>query len=123
MNVYVDLDILPNGNLKIMLTDDGREELKDLKSRQNPLGTDDILHRLLEYHINNGWEFIPPEEVGAMTSSPILSNDVSRDDDGELTAIGNVWWHPNYMVINEIDELEEKGFVIFAASSENKEPT
>lgn len=117
MNVYTDLEILPNKDLKISITADGREELAEMDARENNPGTDYKLARLLEYHLGNGWEFVRPEEVSALTSSPILSNDVSRDDDGELTAIGEVWWFPNYQVINEVEEMKDSGFVIFTAGS------
>jgi hypothetical protein len=61
---------------------------------------------------------VPPEDVGALTSAPILSDSAQRDDDGKLTAIGNVWWFPEYAVTSELEELMEKGFVEFTLGEE-----
>ena len=48
---------------------------------------------------------VPPEDIGALTAAPILSDEIVRDDDGRLTAAGRVYWYPDYAVRDEIEEL------------------
>jgi hypothetical protein len=72
------------------------------------------MHEVLEHDLCNGWEEIQPEEVGALTSGMLLSNDVERDDSGNLVTIGNVFWDSRYAVKDAREELIRYGFVEFA---------
>lgn len=66
--------------------------------------------------LHESWEFIQPEQVGALTSSPILADchDIYRDDDsGELLGVGDVAWFPNYAVRCPWAELARTGRVVF----------
>ena len=122
---YVELEKL-DGKLRIKLTPAGREELEgrlvkpgdknysyDSGEKQWKQSHATILFDLLEDHLCNGWEMVPPEDIGALTSSPILSDSAVRDDDDKLTSIGDVYWFPEYQVKSELEELLEKGFVDF----------
>jgi len=107
----------------LKLTKEGREELEahriDRLSPHNwDTGTDQILCDLLEYSLCNGWESVPPEDIGALTSAPILSDEITRDDNGNITEIGKVYWFPDYAVRSEIDELADNGEVFFPAAKE-----
>jgi hypothetical protein len=106
--------------ITLKLTPEGREELRDCRRSGGgwSKGTDDLLHDLLEYQLCNGWEFIPPEDIGALTSAPILSDEAERDDHGNLTKLGQVYWFPDYAVRSELDELYENGEVFFPAAKE-----
>ena len=102
--------------LVIRLTAVGREFLKEQRSGAGTgwkRGTLHILQDLLEDWLCNGWEFIRPEEISALTSAPILSDDAKRDDKGELTDVGNVYWFSDYAVTCEIEELLARGQVAF----------
>jgi hypothetical protein len=125
MSGYTELEKLL-GKLRIKLTPAGREELEgqlltdgeeyrdsDPTGYQWKRGHNEIFHDLLEDHLCNGWEMVPPEDIGALTSSPILSDSAVRDDDDKLTSIGDVYWFPEYQVKSELEELLEKGFVDF----------
>lgn len=101
---WVRMEILEH-TLKISLTDDGLAEVKE-----NP---DITLEELLEQPLCNGWEFVRPEVIGALTDSPILSNDTTQDDRGNYTHVGNVWWFPNYQISDPAQFLKDKGFVYF----------
>ncbi|NCQ51528.1 hypothetical protein GW796_06460 [archaeon] len=115
--------ITENNNLKIICDDNDKEMLENIKVR---CCNDDVsfLAELLE---ETGWQpngqliQINPEDVGALTDSPILSDDVTFDDDGKVTVRGNVWWFPNYMVENFAETLINKGAVIFKCAEENTE--
>ena len=113
MNGLVTLTKLPKC-LRISLTPAGREELMDKRNADGTwkAGTDSILADLLEDHLANGWEL--PEDIGALTSAPILSDSAQRDDQGKLTKIGDCYWFPDYAVTSELEEMLDKGFVNFA---------
>jgi hypothetical protein len=114
---YIEIVKNPNG-ITLKLTPAGREELQ---SRMGPGGgwvkcLRSILADLLEDHLANGWEFIEPAEIGALTSAPILSDEVERDDEGKLVWLGNVYWFPDYAVRCELEEMLENGEVFFPAA-------
>ena len=114
---FVNLTKLPRC-LRISLTPAGREELLDRRDGENwKSGTDSILYDLLEDHLANDWEMVPPEDIGALTSAPILSDSAQRDDQGKLTAIGDVYWFPNYAVKCELETMLKNGFVDFALAN------
>lgn len=106
-----------NGNLKISL--EGKEDREELATMLARWGGNDIaiLADMLEYtRLNgNGWGILNPEDIGALTESPILTDDYSVEDDGTVTVHpeSNVWWFPNYMVENFAETLARDGFVIF----------
>ena len=110
---YVDLQKAPNGKLKISLTHDGRHALAEFEQIRDQHGIDAAIRELLEDHLCSSWEEILPEEIGALTSAMLLSDDVQRDDDGRITRIGRIYFNPNYQVKDEIRELRERSCVIF----------
>jgi len=58
-----------------------------------------------------GW--LQPEAIGALTDSPILSNNVRYNDDGDIVVVPNVWWYPNYMIDDIIEKMYSNGYLIF----------
>lgn len=59
----------------------------------------------LEHPLCNGWEWIAPEEVAALTSGEIITDDAERDDDGNLLAVGRVYWNSYYAVHDTLADL------------------
>ena len=81
---------------------DEREEFLDMP-------TDKALAELMEDHLGSGWMLVDPEDVGALTNAPMLTDDWGYDEDGNLE-IGQIYWFPDYAVRNEIKEiLSRKG--------------
>ena len=114
---YVDIKKVVGG-IKLILTKIGAEELDAHRIDRTSYwdwdkGAEEILRELLDDHLCNGWEFVPPEDIGALTSSPILSDEVERNDDGEIVKVGKVYWFPNYAVQSELDLLYDDGEVFF----------
>ena len=109
---YVDLQKASKGTLKISLTDDGRHALGRFEQIRDQHGIDAAIRGLLEGHLCSGWEEILPEEIGALTSAMLLSDDVQRDDDGRITRIGRIYFNPSYQVMDEIRELRERSCVV-----------
>lgn len=107
-----ELTKIENGNLKITLTDEGREELPDI-IKKHGVRSDAAMYDLLEFHLCNGWDNLHPEDIGAMTACGIiLADDVERSEDGDIVKVGKVYWHPNYMVESPIRTLLKAGHFI-----------
>lgn len=113
---YLDLHVAPNGNLVIRLTPEGKTYIEDHNLLEK--GTNEALYDLFENHMGNGWwlwtggDEEPYQVLGAMTDSPLVSNDATLNDDGTWE-IGRVWWFPDYAVRDEVRELYERGEVVF----------
>lgn len=110
---YSDLQKLPNGKLKISLTNEGRHALDHFEQIRGEFGIDEAIRELLEDHLCGTWEEVFPEEIGALISAMLLTDDVERNDDGRVTRIGRVYWNPCYAVMDEIRELRERSYVVF----------
>jgi hypothetical protein len=88
---YIEI-VKSEDGITLKLTPAGREEINAYRTEEGEWDRphSEILFNLLEDHLETGWEFIQPEEIGALTSAPILSDDISRDDKGEITEVGSV---------------------------------
>ena len=54
------------------------------------------IRELMEDFLNNGWEEVRPETVGALTSGEIIS-----------TPNGNLYWHERYQIEDMLEELQQ----------------
>ncbi len=110
---YVDLEKTPDGNLAIRLNPGGQRHFAEIREQRDALGISAALYVLLEDHLCTGWEMVPPEDIGALTAAPILSDEIVRDDEGRVTEAGRVYWYPDYAVRDEIEELRASLVLIF----------
>lgn len=110
---YVDLQKTERGDLQIVLTDSGRAQFETIVEERDANGINAALFALLEDHLCNGWEMVPPEDLGALTAAPILSDEIVRDEQGRLVEAGRVYWYPDYAVRDEIDEIRTKSAIVF----------
>lgn len=117
------LEILQNGQLCISLEGGAdNEAISDLLACH---GGDDrgLAAELLE---DTGWSpngrlyLVAPEDIGALTDSPIFADRMDHDDTGRVREVGNVWWFPNYQVENFAEKLLAEGSVCFVAAPENE---
>lgn len=118
----MELNILPNGNLRIALTDTAsRDLIKDLLDTHGDNDTL-LLANLLE---DTGWQpngrlhLVAPEQISALTDAPIVADELGIADDGTVDHVGKVWWYPSYMLKNFARVLLEDGSVVFTAAPEN----
>ena len=85
----------------------------DIREQRDALGINAALYALLEDHLCGGWEMVPPEDIGALTAAPILSDEMVRDDEGRVTEAGRVYWFPDYQVRDEIDDIRKDLVLLF----------
>lgn len=114
MQEYIKLQENESGDLLITLTEEGKEELPEIIQRNSFYAG--VWTDLLESIIcNSETEFIRPEQIGALTDSPIIGLNVSLDDDGKIEEREDTkfFWFPDYQVIDEFNELLTKGQIVF----------
>lgn len=92
--------------LHIKLLPEAREDVEALRG-QNAFG------EVIEHQLGNGWQWVQPEDIGALTSAPILSDEVEYDDGGEITKVGRVFYFADYALRDEIEDLLARGEVVF----------
>lgn len=110
-----------DNSLHITADADTREDLRDAYERGGYLHAQGDF---VEHARADGYEFVAPEWIGALTSAPILTDGYTLTDDGEHVVDGKVWWFPDYMVRDELRELIDTGEVTFAfAPADAEEPT
>jgi len=110
---YVNLRKTVGGDLEILLNRNGRRNFADIRQQRDAFGINAALHALLEDHLCSGWEMVPPEDIGALTAAPILSDEIVRDDEGRVTEAGRVYWYPDYQVRDEIEEIRKELVLLF----------
>lgn len=110
----MEMNITPNGNLRLSAEPLDQEMLQTLFER---CGHDDSLF-LLELLDATGWlgnarlAVVRPEQIGALTDAPILSDEIAMDDNGDIEVLGKVWWFPDYMVKSLPEQLCRTGEVV-----------
>lgn len=112
-------EILPNGSLSINIEQSDVEAVNSIRER---CGNDDglFMSELLEYAgwTANGRLFqVRPEQVGALTDSPLLTDEMQMNDQGDLTGVGTIWWYPWHEHQDFAERLISEGAVRFAKGS------
>jgi hypothetical protein len=109
---YTDQTIDENGDLVFTLTPDGEKELAYQVEEYPTKPDEDIFIAMIEDHLENGLQFVRPEEIGALTSSLLLT-DGHRDDDGDYEGDGSVWYFDRYMIEGYAETLANDGKIVF----------
>lgn len=107
----VSIHVNKHKNLEMKLTREGRAYAKELLLNED-FDANTRLWELLEDLLCNGWDWIRPEEIGALTSAPIISNDAERDDNGELVSLDHCWGYMDYQIFDPVEQLL-KGKIIW----------
>jgi hypothetical protein len=107
---YVKFTFDKDGDLVITLNKGHKREIKDMLKTKN---YEDVFIELIEDYLCNGWEIVTPESIGALTDALILSNEVVRDDYGEIMDLDRVYSYDMYAVRGYIDPLLEDGKMIW----------
>jgi len=82
-------------------------ELTDAAMIIEPTGEiEGTMHDVLEELVtDHGFEWIAPEEIGALTDADIIGRGVVRDDDGEILSIDDIFWDMDYAVVDSVGRL------------------
>jgi len=104
---YLTFKVSDNG-LYLAPTKEGTAEAKEMLERQPRRGSISEQGDMLEEAMGNGWDYVNPEDVGALTDATIISNDGFIADDGKWYAHPHakravVFAHMNYAVEDPIE--------------------
>lgn len=102
-------EIIDRG-LRVTITDEEQQELKDLSEEE--ISFDSTMYDLFDELTSNGLMWVLPEDIGALTDAPMLS-EASLDDDGTFPSGAVVYWYPNYQVRSPLHDLRDYGSVVF----------
>ena len=108
---YTEFEKQANGNLRIVLLPAARADVEEIASQE--MDADSRLAETIEWQLSNGWSLLRPEDIGALTEAPILSEEVDYDDQGNVDRVGTVYWYPQYDVFDPIGQLLTNGSVEF----------
>jgi len=107
---------LINGDLQISMSEENRQSLQN-ESDENEYEWPD-LWEVLEPMLCNGFDWVDPVWIAALTESPIIGI-IDGDPYGDLDNVNwdtsKVWWYPNYQIRNPIEDLIDYGELIFSA--------
>lgn len=108
----LEFEVLPfSGDLKICLTEEGKDELALIRDENPNIIWDELLE---SYSTNGSYTRINPEDIGALTSAPIITDHLEIDEnDEDMISHGHIYWFPQYETVDELEELYLNGFVIF----------
>jgi len=120
---YLKLKILKNGNLKIVLTPDGKEEIAD-NPNFNIFSFSELFDDIRASSDLLYIEDISGFDLGVLSEAPAITDGYYYDDDGEFTDYDNIenseiFYYPNYNIKDFTKELYENGFVIFVTNGKN----
>lgn len=108
---YLDFEILENGNLKIILNDEGKKEVDDNGISENNFYDyfDDIQGNSEFRYYNN------VSDLGMMSEAPAIIYGVNFNDNGDyiLTKDSIIWIYNDYVIKDFTEDLVEQGYVIF----------
>ena len=102
---------LPNGNLRIVLLEEGRESVEEIAA--NEITADSKLAETIVWQLGNGWSFVRPEDIASLTDAPILTEEIDTDNQGNVLWVGTVYWFPQYDVSDPVTKLLENGYIDF----------
>ena len=107
---YTEFDKHARG-VRIVLLPEAREDVQAIAEAE--LDADSKLGEVIEWQLGNGWSWVRPEDIGALTDAPILSDDIAYDDQGDVVSVGAVYWYPRYDVSDPVACLLTDGSVEF----------
>lgn len=82
-----------------------KEDFGEFLTDETDFDEMELESQILEDLMCNGWDYVQPEEIGALTSAPIISPDVTRDDEGEFISVDVVYAYMDYQVDSWVQRL------------------
>ena len=52
--------------------------------------------------VRHGWSWVRPEDIGALTDAPILSDGIEYDDQVDVVNVGAIYWYSYYEVSDPV---------------------
>lgn len=110
----LDFKILENGNLRISIFKGCKREFKRFMKENTHLGGDQRFMNATENYWTNGWGVHGAGELNQLSNCLVISQESFIEDDGSITLHGKSWTNiHNYMFIDPLQEILEKGYIDF----------
>ena len=135
-DVYgINSSILPNGNLKLTISEEGRKQLAEEKAEDPDFDSDSFMYDIMEGFIGNSeFSWVNPEDIGALTEAPCLGilgaekvgeegvfGGSWEDESGKFQTwsrpIESAWAFMDYQVTSVQEQLLDKGYAIFQSGN------
>ena len=100
-------ELTERGDLRVSTEGNERQLLRRAKRRKDFVSNDFLMELFGESLANEEYGWCQPEEIGALTSAPILC---TRDEDGN---VAEAWGFMDYALRSPQEDLLEKGEAIF----------
>jgi len=114
---YLNLERTINGDLKISLTDEGREKVEE-----DGISEETFFDYFEDITSNSSLLYITDiSEIGAMMNAPAIVIGYYCDDDGNYVDINNedyseIFYYTNYIIRDFTEDLKTDEYVIFKSS-------
>lgn len=103
-----------NGDLKVVLTPDGREYLNEHEGKRDH---ESLLDDLLSDYLDKEWHLWDADFLGCLSQAPVLTKEVWWDwnetEGREEMQVGRWWYFEPYQVRSVVTELLRHGEAIF----------
>lgn len=109
-------EIMELAGMKEVVDSHGRMDI--VEDESNPHSNESWASRwgeLIEDQLCNGWEWPSTIDLGALMDEdqPFLSQNIERDDHGEITEIGDLYLHNEFAIEDPLTVLLREGSVVF----------
>lgn len=112
------IEILPDGSLLLSCDDAERARLSDRLHKH--CGWWGIIRDLFEpYSTNGSYEVFDGGDANpfvGLTAAPCIAESMDVADDGTRSVEGRLWWYPDYMVCDPLEDLARSGQSIWKAA-------
>lgn len=115
--------IREQNGLRIKIDEDAKALMLDLKEDRGEIQSDEaMLDFFHPYLCNSEFEFIAPEDVGALTSAPMLGIKARENEDDEDSPeyIAEAYAYMDYQVKSILEDLLENGEVFLQGGKTEK---
>jgi hypothetical protein len=110
---YTEFSVMPEGDLRITLTDKGRQHLEWLLKLHADWNDDEIFIELIDEHLALDWKIVPSSQIRATRDLLILSDSVQFDGEGNILRLNSAYWHPSSQLGIVSSILLKDSYVIF----------
>lgn len=113
---YVEAKKTPEGNLRLVLLPEAREDALELHRREvsRDMSTSEAEAEVLESLIGNGFHYVEARDVGALTDAPMIADEI--DEDLKPIVGSSVYAFMDYQVRSIVGDLVEKGEAFFVGA-------
>ena len=107
--------ILPDGDLKLTLSNEGRRNISEALEQNQGYWT--IMADLFEgYSCNGSFTHFDAGEANpfvGLTSAPCIAEAMDYPDNGENEVVGRLWWLSDYAIRDDLEELRTLGRTVY----------